>query len=578
MIAALLAGVALAVEPVEEALAAELARATSGELHLPGTEPPYYVSYELVDGHVATALAEHGAVLSADDGPYRTVRVEVRQGSYAVDSGNFSSLGDGNGVRSLALPEADDVLALRRETWLATDEAYKAAVEQLARKLAARKGREAPAAPDFTPPPAPLVLAGPPARRSADLGWATRVATEISAAARGHAGVEVGQAVARDWVGSRLTLSSDGTRAWRETGFAVVRADVTTTLPDGTEARDARWWVAPSREALPSLDTLRGALDDAAAWLDGMADAPKEGEYLGPAIFMPSAATELFSQLLAQELVGSPPEEEDDESFFKSGGPPGARVGRRVLPLGWSVVDDPTVPGRAGSYAVDHEGVRPRRVELVRDGVVRDLLMSRIPTADRPGSTGHGRSLGDERRAAMPGNVTVRAPLVRARRAAERQALGLAAATARDYVLVVRRITPPALAEDFEITLRGEGPPPGLPAPLEVERLYRDGRRVPVRPMVFRGADRRMLKDIVAAFPGEGPTDMLDGPPGPARYSIGPTGGIPVTWDVPGVVIAEVELAPVPAGEARAIAIPPVPALPRAEGVEPAAEHLDRAR
>jgi hypothetical protein len=106
------------------------------------------------------------------------------------------------------------------------------------------------------------------------------------------------------------------------------------------------------------------------------------------------------------------------------------------------------------------------------------------------------------------------------------------------------------------VTFTGEGPPAGLAPPYEAYRLYADGRRVPVRSLSFVGVDRRVLKDVVMAGESAGPVDMLDGAPGPGRYQIGPTGGIPVTWDAPPVLIAEMELSSRPGGEPRALTIP----------------------
>jgi hypothetical protein len=224
------------------------------------------------------------------------------------------------------------------------------------------------------------------------------------------------------------------------------------------------------------------------------------------------------------------------------------------LPAKWAIHDDPTAdPALAGSYALDHEGVRPRRVDLVRDGVLVDVLMSRVPSDDRAGSTGHGRALGDERREAVPGVVTVHAPKLTSRRKMEKLALDLSKKRGRDYVIVIGRIEPPAMTEDFQVTFSGEGPPPGLTPPYEAWRLYADGHREAVRNIGFLGVDRRVLRDVVAAAAGLGPVDMLDGPAGPRRFQIGSTGGIPMTWDVPEVLVEEMELVARPGGEPRVL-------------------------
>jgi hypothetical protein len=152
--------------------------------------------------------------------------------------------------------------------------------------------------------------------------------------------------------------------------------------------------------------------------------------------------------------------------------------------------------------------------------------------------------------------VTVTPPRSRARPALRRQALRLAKQVGHGYVLVIRSMEPSALVESIDIAISGDAPLPGLTRPMEVYRLYADGREEPVRPMEFVGVDRRVLRDIYAAGPLIGPVDVLDGPPGPDRFRIGPTGGIGVTWTVPEVLITEMELNGRRGGEPRVLQIP----------------------
>lgn len=542
--------------PVEQALTTELGRAMAG-LRLPDAPPPYLLQYDLLDGHVATVFAEFGAVVSEETEPYRSLRTEVRVGDFALDSSSFSSFGTSNGVIGRRLPVEDDPVALRREIWLSTDQSYKDAVENLARKKAALRGLTDPRPPDYTPMApivAPYEATGPVAAPETERVRA--LAMRLSAALAGLPGVDVGQAITRDWQGRRLVLTSEGTRVWRATGYTVVRVEATTRMDDGTEQRDSRSWIVRRPADLPPEEEMLAAVREMGAWLGRLPAAPREDDYLGPVLFEGPAAQEVFSQLLAPELLGTPPEMSD-------GSPrnvPVARLGRRLLPEGWAVVDDPTRQGPLGAYASDQEAVPPRRVELVRDGVLQDVLMSRVPSKERSQSTGHGRALGNDRRAAMPAVVTVTAPRLVGDARMRRQALRLAAQTGRDYVLVVRRLEPPVLSGDFDIALTGEGPLPGLTQPYEAYRLYADGREEPVRGLQFSGVDRRLLKDIALAGAGVGMVDTLDGPPGVSRYNIGPTGGVPVSWDVPAILVREVELTSQPGGEPRAFRPPPVPA------------------
>ena len=81
--------------------------------------------------------------------------------------------------------------------------------------------------------------------------------------------------------------------------------------------------------------------------------------------------------------MGTPGEETGDD-WGREDGVVLARVGRRVLPRGFQVVDDPSssLGEAAGAYRFDDEGVPGQRVELVEEGVVQTLLMSRTPRED----------------------------------------------------------------------------------------------------------------------------------------------------------------------------------------------------
>ena len=310
------------------------------------------------------------------------------------------------------------------------------------------------------------------------------------------------------------------------------------------------------REDARLRSEMEAEVREMADWLVALGEAPVLDDYLGPVLFEEPAAVELFRQLAAPEMVGSPPPSEGRGIFGEvSDKRPQARVGRRLLPNGWSIVDDPG-EGGVGGYELDYEGTPGQRVTVVEDGVVRKLLQSRIP-GTAPASTGHGRSLGTDRREAMPSMVQVTPKRSRSDRALRRRALRLAEQTGHDSVLVIRRIEPPAMTEDFEIFFTGDGPAPGLTRPYEAYLLHKDGSTTPVRGLRFSGVDRRVMRDIVIA--GEpGPYHgVLDDQPGPARFYVGAVGGIPCSWSAPPVVITELELVGGKGGELRVIPAPP---------------------
>lgn len=68
------------------------------------------------------------------------------------------------------------------------------------------------------------------------------------------------------------------------------------------------------------------------------------------------------------------------------------KIGEQVASPLITVVDDPTLPRKRGSYAFDDEGVLSQRTILVKEGVLRSFLYDRLSALrDGVSSTGNGR-------------------------------------------------------------------------------------------------------------------------------------------------------------------------------------------
>ena len=117
----------------------ELAR--SRKLAIPGLEKPYFIQYSLDDARTFSTSASLGASLGVTDHQFRIPQVRVRVGDPSFDNTNyiFSDLTGGSRFDPEQFPVDDNYAVLRRDWWLATDRAYKGAVEAIARKRAALK-------------------------------------------------------------------------------------------------------------------------------------------------------------------------------------------------------------------------------------------------------------------------------------------------------------------------------------------------------------------------------------------------------------------------------------------------------
>src|SRR6266478_8151688 len=125
-----------------QAMRDEMNRAkTRLELKIPNIDRPvrpYYVEYRLLDLDVREVVAEYGTLLSSTHVRNRFMDVEARVGSYKLDSSNF--VGE-DSFRGFIGPTGSvgidrDYDSLRQDLWIATDQAFKEAVEGYSRKKA----------------------------------------------------------------------------------------------------------------------------------------------------------------------------------------------------------------------------------------------------------------------------------------------------------------------------------------------------------------------------------------------------------------------------------------------------------
>ncbi|MGH9567343.1 MAG: metallopeptidase TldD-related protein, partial [Candidatus Angelobacter sp.] len=115
-------------DPVLKAMLAELRRSQE-KLQLGQLQRPYYIDYQVTELQDYIADATLGALRTDTTNVGRLVRVVVRIGDYKQDS----YYGEGVGTLEM-MPIENNEIALRHQLWLATDKAYKAALNGLTEK------------------------------------------------------------------------------------------------------------------------------------------------------------------------------------------------------------------------------------------------------------------------------------------------------------------------------------------------------------------------------------------------------------------------------------------------------------
>ena len=489
--------------PLERAMKDELSRSVE-KLQLENLDRPYFISYRVVERRDQFVQATFGSTLNRGEWRRRMLTVEVRVGSMALDNTNFLSgsfsLG---GDSTVELPVDDDYTELRRQIWLATDGAYKAAVESFAKKKAALQNKtRTDETPDFSPeeprsstdmrPGTPL-----------DMAKTEALVRELSAVFKEAPAVATSQVSCS--AADELTryLNSEGTSFARETFLVHIDATAATQAADGFTLGDHMLVFRRSFDELPPKAELLAEVRKLSSHLSSLKDAPMMDQYNGPVLFEDQAAAEIFAQVFAPRLAAKKrPVAENTQSEGAAAArenPFVDKIGARVLPDFLSVVDDGTVSeiGGAplfGDARVDDEGVATRPVKLVEGGRLKTLLVSRAPVRGIPKSTGSFQELGP-----MPRNVIVSVEEGLDRAALEAELLKLARARGNDFGIVVRKMSDPIMGGFHSMSGPSGGEGVRVEPVILAYKVFSDGHEELLRNVEIAGMNATLFRDIAAA-------------------------------------------------------------------------------
>ena len=483
--------------------------------------PAYFIEYAVHDGEMVSAAATLGSLLHTRRVPYRMPRVQVRVGGYDSDSTSFVGTGFYSGTRWDVdqFPLDNSYPVLRHHLWLATDVAYKAAVESMSRKRAILASM-APGEqlPDFArAEPLRKLEDGRPA--PVDLGaWNERL-QRLSALFAAYPEVQQSAVEFDASGGLHYLLNTEGALVRLPEHMLQVRVRAAAQAPDGMPLRDSALFCALAAAGLPSeLDLERGTRQ-VAENLTALVRAPVGEAYTGPVLFEGLAGPQILAEVLGRQFAVprrplSPP---GRPAPFQPSELEG-RLGVRILPEWMDVVDDPTQRewrGRAlfGHYRADLEAVAPVPVVLVEKGTLKSFLLTRQPVRGATGSNGRARLPGPfGAKTATFSNLFVRAAQGVPPAELRRRLVELCRQRNKPYAILIRKMDYPSVASFDElrrIAAASGGARPVSP-PILAYRVYPDGREELIRGLRFRNLNTRSFRDILAASQETHVFDFLD--------------------------------------------------------------------
>jgi len=517
---------AIASDPVFRAMTDELNR-SSVQLQLSNLDKPYFVHYVVMDEDEFSAQGTFGALVQSSRIQQRMVYAQVRVGDYDFDNSEFATGPGGSagaGGSSQWGSVDNDYDSLRHTLWLATDAAYKSAVEVIAQKRAAVQNRtQEERVPDFSKEK-PTILVSE--RRTLEFDR-TAIETQLrtwSQIFKEFPNLQSSNVSIRARLNHRYIVNSEGTRTMQPELLIILQARASAQANDGMTIANSLPIYVKDFADLPSTEAYSAAIRQMAKDLTTLRDAPVlSTDYSGPALLVGQVATEMFTRVLAPNLTGQRgPLGRNGQSATP---PLEDRMNRPVLPPYISVVDDPTVKTfnnkkLIGYYAVDDQGIPAKRVSLVEGGLLTDFLMSRRPGKGRLQSNGHGRNGYPGRESPQMSNLLVTAKEGKSVEELKKELLKAAKDERLDYGIIIRASNP------------GGNGPIGAPVMVYKARVS-DGKEELVRVAGAGGINVQGLRHLIAV-----------GNDSTAANRIVGTSGVetPMTVVAPSVLVEELSL------------------------------------
>jgi TldD protein len=491
-----------------EALLTELNR-SKAQLKMDQVDPPYYIEYRVNDVDEYAAEAAFGALRENQRVRYRVIRAVVRIGDYKQDSYYGIGMGETN-----ILPLDDDPIALRHQIWLATDDAYKEAVQALTEKRAALKQFSVEANPvdDFAKAPVVSMISPTQSLQVDENVWKKNIedATNLY---RQYPDVQTVTATVRFTAVNEYLVNSEGTVTRSGKKSYSVFLTSTAQAADGMRLNRNPFWVVAKLEELPTRDKLIAESKKMLDTLVALRQAPiVEESYRGPVLFSPDAADDVVASLVGVNVLGRKPQLGRPN---RTTGAFATSYKTRVLPNFLTVIDDPTLKdfeGKSlvGNYEVDDDGVKAQPVTLVENGTLVNYLVGRQPIRDFPTSNGHGRAGAGTFPMPNLGVLVVKSSDAQSPEAMKQRMMDMIKEQEKPY--------------GYRVETLGPGNSPRL-----LYRVYPDGHEELIRGAVFNELDVRALRSDLLAV-GDDPLVSNR------------AGGVATTIISPSLLFAELEV------------------------------------
>jgi len=526
-------------------------------LQIEEQEKLYYISYRATDAEIAEIKSEFGGLIYSNQYKARDIYIDLRVGDYQFDNSNF--MADVSWSRIIEfdhtdLPLDDNYDAIRSAIWLVTDGTYKKALERFSKKKATIQNQQIKdIIPDFSKTP-PCTEIEPVVQLNINRTAWERNIIEISKIFKKYPDIQKSLVTFCAKASNQYFLDTEGNRSRRGDLLTYIEVSAKTQSADGDSVKDFIGFYSHTPDNLPDITQIIKAVEAMAETLSLQAGIKKEEGYSGPVLFTGQAAAELFFQILGKGSSDPRRPLYENEMLARVANRENMgilceKLGKRVMPEFLSAYDDPhlTVWNQiplVGHFSIDDQGVMAEKVDIVKNGKLENLLMSRVPIKKIGLSNGHGRYRSEERGArtcGMVGNLIIESTQMKGMDELKNMFIKTCKEYGIPYGIIVTRLTPtgPRGIEDIYMSYYMPAPLAGgkslLSSPLVAYRIdVETGKTELIRGLDFSSITPRILRDIIATGSEEVVYNFL--------YRDDTGNEYPMSIIAPSVLIEEMEL------------------------------------
>lgn len=489
------------------------------------TNPPYFISFRVTDEKKVDIMSQMGTAASRDN-RQRLLYTQVRVGSPDLDA---TSGGGFNRTDWMMLPLDNNSKSLRSVIFQNVTKSYDNAVSQYKRymKNIERGTVKRDSFPSFASAPVEQYYEEPlPTERYAinTEKWQDRL-NEVSSLFRDDPDMKDGFARLEFYVQRKYVVNSEGTMVVQNRRIYELSIGSSVETDDNEICPLLQNYCSYSEEGLPDLEKMKATALDLIQRLKLLKKAPKAEAYSGPAILSGEASGVFFHEIFGHRIEGG-------RTINTEGGFDG-KIGQQVLNPSLTVLSDPTVSTYHGitlhgNYLYDDEGVKAQRVVNVKDGILREFLMSRKPTKDFKQSNGHARADAEKMPVARQSNLIIETSQPHRENELKEMLIREVKRQKKEYGYYFRSVS-----NGWTTTGGNNSINSFNVVPTEVYRVYADGRPdLMVRGVSLIGTPLTMFSNIKAAG------DSLRSFPG---YCGAESGWTPVSIVSPMIYVSQVE-------------------------------------